>query len=219
MIGLGLSIGLAQKTAAGSPPASTLDSLNALLAGNSSVVDLTQATGSPIGCADLSPLANDWLRATGSDPTVSGTLGIVIAAASNQNIGFPAAGGTYTLITSMTMASSDISARAISNNAGGEVLRLIQSNATLNPYPVEVDGVTLDPNTRGVAWSAIAINAEVILVITGISQTALTHLELGRGGGDSADSSFRRAVVIDEGSVTGQNLIDARALAKTWVAE
>lgn len=56
-------------------------------------------------------------------------------------------------------------------------------------------------------------------MITGISQTSLTHLELGRSGGDGADSSFRRAVVIDEGSVTGSDLTDARSLAKTWVAE
>ena len=214
-IGIGLPI--ANHRAQGASTPTTLETLDALLAGNSAIFNFPDATGSPLGCDDLSSLSNDALRVAGGNPTVSASLGLELTSGSNDNIAFAVAGETYTLIVSGVFESSDTSGRAFSTNTGSEILRMIQGNGTPNPFTTEVAGVA--QSTRGDAWTAATTGSEVVIMITGIDMTGLARLTLGRSGGDAFGSTIRRGVIIDEGSVTGSDLTDARTNGKTWVAE
>lgn len=214
----GPGISLTNLMPAGGAAVTALGTLQSLLtSGTCSIADFTTATGSPLACDDLSTLNQDWLRVSGTDPTVSGSLGLVLAEASTNNIALATAGGTYTFVFSITMASTDTSAIVIATDTNGTVLRVISGNATALPFTTEVDGASV--TTRDNAWTAIAIDSEVVVTISGLDQTGLTHLNIGRWGGGSPDASVRRAVVIDEATITGGNYTDAVSNAETWVAE
>lgn len=222
---IGLNLGMGQGKAAGTPtptPSSTtLEQLNALLAGNSSVVDFTTATGTTgtYNAQDLTALNNDWGQDDGGQaPALSATLGANFTV-SNANSTLPVTAGTYTMVVSAILDASDISSYLLAAGAGTqEVLRLIQGNGTVMPFPTEVDGVATA--TRGDTWAAAAIGTEVVIMVTGVDPSGSGFLSVGRPGGQThLPGSVRRAVVIDETAVTGGNLTTARADAKTWVAE
>lgn len=200
--------------------ASSLESLKNLLSGNSSIVDYTEATLSPFASTDLSGLSNPWTAKTaGTDPGVSSTLGIT-ASGGSENIQYTYSGGNRTVIFSATLDSSDTT-QFIAMNGGTITLRAQNGSLSLLSTmsgTVSVDDVVLSPQDRDALFDAACVDTEVVVQQTGASQST-GSLFFGRSGGGGFNGSIRRCVVIDETSVTGDDLISARSFARAWVKE
>lgn len=198
--------------------ATNLDTLQALLAGDSFAIDLTTAVdGTDFTSTDSSGLGNTLGQTVNSrEPTVSGTLGAVFDAIGNDEIRDTISAGTYTVIMTMVCDPTNTDQTFLSNDGSADSIRATSGNGTALPATVTVDGASV--TTRGELFTAAAINSEVTVVVTGYTLTGATTFLLGSTS-TSIFGSVRRIVRIDEGSVTGADLTDARTAGIGWTEE
>lgn len=212
MLGLGLSLWNAALRGGGG--ANPVSELAALLSGQSAIhfLDGAADVSGTLTSTDLSGLSNDFTQATaGNKPTIS-TAGAAFDV--DDFLSLTVSGGTFTLVMSMTHDGVATSGNLISDDLGAERMRYVSGGAAGLGETATVDGVAT--STRGQLYTAINGAGEVLLVVTGADYTGRTAFTLGKSS-LSAQSTFRRAVLIDEGSVTGADYTAAVTKASALV--
>ena len=212
---LGLTLGLGTRTGGGSAP-STLDSLLALqnaAGGANSTHDFTGATDSGTWTsADLSANGNNFTQAAGArKPGIDPVLGATFDGA--DFVAQTIAGGTLTVILSLTKDDASTSGAVITDQAEtAAIVQYLSGNTFNNTATITVNGASAV--TRGDLYTALHATGERILKAV-IDATGDTELRLGRSSGGLL-GSIRRAVVLEH-STLGGDLAEAVALAEAWV--
>lgn len=212
---IGLGINLGSTSAAGT----TLDSLKAILDGNSdaSIHDFTQATlvgGTTFTAADLSSNGNDYTQSNAINrPGISASLGATLDG--NDTMLRTIAGGNYSVVMTLTKGVSTDGtilcdqALTVALRYWSGVTVLTYSNLTVN----EVAAANSDE-----LFVALDGQGERVLAYHAAPFTGDTQLNIGRNSSGLV-GSVRRAVIIPESQITGADLTAARTLAAEWVAQ
>jgi hypothetical protein len=162
--------------------------------------------------ADLSANGNNFTQpTTARKPGISGTLGATFDGA--DFVAQTVAGGTLTVILSLTKDDASTSGAVITDQAETTaIVQYLSGNTFNNAATITVNGASAV--TRGDLYTALHATGERILKAV-IDATGDTELRLGRSSG-ALLGSIRRAVVLEHGTLGG-DLAAAVALAETWV--